>query len=148
LIPSKSFCARFYILKFVPGNSGKDVTRAGFSRGTRGCNLAFRVHESAVANRGEHSWKRNLLPQNPSAQVANFHRDCLMWPEEDVFERAAILTQRNFAVRAAVQVIEHSSGNAPLSYAAKISNIQYARGRKFTHHSIYEIINEPTALAE
>jgi hypothetical protein len=71
-----------------------------------------------------------------------------VWPEDDVFERAAIFTQRNFAVCAAIKVIKYSSGNAPLSYAAKVGNIQYARGRKFTHHSIYEIINEPTALPE
>jgi hypothetical protein len=52
-----------------------------------------------------------------------FHCDCLVRPEDDVLEGAAIFPQGDFSVGTAVKVIENCAGHSPLRYAPKIGDV-------------------------
>src|SRR5579862_772154 len=55
-------------------------------------------------------------------------------PEGDLLEGAAVLAQRDFAVGAAVQVVEHHPGHAALGHAAQVFDLDYARRCNGTFH--------------
>jgi hypothetical protein len=48
-------------------------------------------------------------------------------PEGDLLEGATVFAQRDFAVGAAVQIIEHHSWHATLGHAPQVFHLDYAR---------------------
>jgi len=55
-------------------------------------------------------------------------------PESNGFESAAILAQRDFALRSAVEIIEDRLGHASLGNLPKIGYVHHPRGFQFARH--------------
>jgi hypothetical protein len=87
------------------------------------------MHQSAVADWCEQSRKGQVKAQHIRAQVALGHCDRMPWTKHYRIKCAAVCSQRDFAFRASVQVIEHDTRQPPLGEAAQILDINDARRR-------------------
>jgi hypothetical protein len=93
------------------------------------------MHKPAIPDWRQHHRKRNFVSKDSRSQVANIHRHSLARPEHNFLERPAVLTQRDFPLSAAVEIIKYRTRHSPFRNAAKVGNIYYARRREFSHVS-------------
>jgi hypothetical protein len=65
------------------------------------------MHEAAVADRRQQKRKRKLETKDRRAQAAIRERDCMTRPKGDVVKYPAILAERDLALSATIEIIEH-----------------------------------------
>jgi hypothetical protein len=67
------------------------------------------------------------MSQHGRAQIAIRKGHRVAWTKGYIVKNAAIFSQRDFAFRAAIQIIENHSGQPPLRYAPQIIDIHDMR---------------------
>ena len=66
------------------------------------------------------------MPEHASLQVTFAHRYRTARTKQDVAKRTAIFTQREFAIRPTIQIIEHRLRDAALCHRAQVFDIDDA----------------------
>src|SRR5579863_6760285 len=84
------------------------------------------MEHAAGAERGENHRQSEVASENVDARVALWRGDRIARPKENVFPSPAVLAQRDFAVGAAVDVVEHGPRNTTLGQFSEIVDIYRA----------------------
>jgi hypothetical protein len=87
------------------------------------------MHQAAVAYRREKKRKGKFEAQNASAQIAVGNRNRMARAEGHVIKNPAIFTKCNFALGAAIQVIEYRFRDALAGDGAEVFNANNSGGR-------------------
>src|SRR5258707_15462874 len=90
-------------------DGGKNVCSSGHSSGTSGSNFTLRVHQTAVANRGQHDRKRKVIAEYTRTQLTPRYGDCVTRAERDFFKCATVLSQSELALGSAIQIVKNHS---------------------------------------
>ncbi len=91
----------------MPRNSGEYIGRASLAGCPSRRHLAARVHQTAVSDRGKQEGEGKVEAQDAGPQIALRDRDRMARSERHLLERAAILSKRDLAFGAAVQIVKH-----------------------------------------
>jgi hypothetical protein len=85
------------------------------------------MHEPAITDRREDSWKGKIVSQHLCAELAIGNGNCLSRPKHDIIEYAVILAKRDFSFGSAVQVIKDNFRQSPAGTLTKIVNVHDVR---------------------
>jgi hypothetical protein len=89
------------------------------------------MHKAAVSDRSKQERKRKIEAQNARTQTAVRDRDRMPRSKRDVIKYPAILTQRDFAFGAAVEVVEYRFWHPLPGYGAEVFNTNNT-GRRYS----------------
>jgi hypothetical protein len=70
------------------------------------------MHEAAVADGSQQKREGEIKSQNAGPKIALGQRDRVTRAQCDILKYAAVLSQRNFAFGATVQIVEHGPRQA------------------------------------
>jgi len=129
LIPGGAFGGSAHVFEGMAGDGGERVDGASVAGCSGGCTFAAvtaGIHHAGIAYWREDRGKRKIERQDASADVALGNGDGPAGAERDVVEDAAIFTQSDFAVGAAVEIVEDDAREAALRHFAEIVDIDDA----------------------
>ena len=126
LIPYGTGAGRLHVLERVPRHGGEDVARAGRAGGAGGGGLSGNMHHAAVSHGSEQHGDGELPAEHGGAQVDAGDADGVSRPERHGVEGVAVLPQRDFTFSAAVQVVEHHSGEAATGQLPQVLDVHDA----------------------
>jgi hypothetical protein len=86
------------------------------------------MHQAAVAHRSQQRGERHLNAQDACPHITIGHRDRMTRPERDVIKDPAILSKRDLAISAAVQVIKNRFRQSAPRQGPEIMNTDDPRG--------------------
>ena len=115
----------------MPGDGRENV---GCARGTRspgGARFPIGMHQAAVAHRRQQRGERHVEAQDACPHLAIGHSNRMPRPERDVIKDPAVLSQRDFAISAAVQVIKNRFGQSTPCQGPEILHTDDPRGCHF-----------------
>ena len=110
---------------------------AGRASGSCGDFLASRIEQAAAADRREQQRERERKAEHRGPHVARGSRDGTPRAEYHRVECAAVLAERDLAVRAAIDVIEHDARQAAFGEPPQIGDVDDARGLEGSGHVSY-----------
>ena len=120
LVPSGAFGGGANVFKRMTGDGGERVNRARFAGGSGGGNFSAAMHHAAVTDGRENGGKGKIEGEDSRANVAFGHGDGPAGAESDVVEDAAIFAESDFAVSAAVEIVEDDARKAAFCHFAEI----------------------------
>ena len=86
------------------------------------------MYKAAIAHRSQQRRERNVEAQDACPHIAIGHRYRMTRPECDVIKDPAVLSQRDLAIGAAVQVIKHRFGQSAPRQGPEIMYTDDPRG--------------------
>lgn len=86
-------------------------------------NFAAGVHQTAVADRSQHCGERKFMAEHASLQVTIRDGDRTARTKQHIAKCPAVFPERDFAIGAAIQIIEHRPRQSTLRHAAQIFDI-------------------------
>src|SRR5216683_4524155 len=120
LIQNRTGGTCLYVLQLVDRNRRKNIGGACCTGCSRCCHFATRMHEAAVAHGREQEWERKVEAQHACAQIAMGNGNRMTWPERHVLKDAAILSERDLAFGAAIEIVEDPFRNSATRHRPEI----------------------------
>jgi hypothetical protein len=127
LIPPRSGASRRDVFQPAPRDRGKGKPHARFRGRSCPAHLASRAYQSTKSHRRQEEGHGQVRAENLGAQVTTRDRNRIPRAKRDFFKGAAIFTQSDFTVGAAVNIIEDNAWKTAFGSAAQISDIDDAR---------------------
>src|ERR1700722_10386506 len=85
------------------------------------------MHKATVPDRSQQERQRKIEPEHARMQVAGRNGNRMARAKRHIFKHPAILTQRDFAFRATVEIVENRFRQAPVSKGPEVRDTNYAR---------------------
>ena len=129
LIPGRAFGGGADVFQGMAGDGGEGVdgaSVAGCGCGGTFATVAAGIHHAGITDRSENRGKRKVERKDASANIGFGNGDGPARAEEDVIKDAAIFAESDFAVGAAIEVIENNAREAALRHFAKIVDVDDA----------------------
>ena len=125
LIPGGPTGGALHILQSATGQGGEDVHRPSDPGLLRGDLFATRVEHPAAADRRQQDRHAHGHSQHSGPEMAVWNSHGASRPEGDRIEYAAVLTERHFAVGAAVDVVEDGTRQPALREASQVADVDH-----------------------
>ena len=134
LIPRRPAGRGFHLFEPAPGQRRQDVGRPGGAGRFRGHDFAAGIEQAAAADRREQERQVERRAEHRCAQIGALGGHGAARAKGDRLERAAVLAQRDFIVRAAVDVVERQAGQAALGEPPEVGDVDHSRGGYTSRH--------------
>ena len=129
----------------MAGDGGEGVdgaSVAGCGCGGTFATVAAGIHHAGITDRSENRGKRKVERKDASANIGFGNGDGPARTEEDVVKDATIFAESDFAVGAAIEIIENNAREAALRHFAKIVDIDDAGWRIRWHRFAQRFFSE------
>ncbi len=136
LEPSRAFRGCTDVFELMAGDGGERVDRASFAGGrSRGTFAAMRagIHHAGIADGRKNRGEGKIEREDARANVTFGNGDGPARTEDNVIKDAAIFAEGDFAVGAAVEVIEDDAREAAFGADAEVVDVDDGRRKSGWH---------------
>ncbi len=123
LIPERTGRLGADVFEPLAGERGQDVGRPRRVRLARRDTLAARIEHATEAERSEQERQIEGGAEHGGAQIGIRRLDALARTERDVSERALVVTQRDFVLGAAIDVVEDDRRQTRLRHSPQVGDV-------------------------